>query len=197
MSRATRLTLICRGETASAKLSRFSSDEPLLEGEHDKAAAVATTLRTIGRLLTAPEQSAQETAAAIGGTPVVDPVFRDLSFDRWQGRTLADIAASTPDELGLWMTDPSAAPHGGESIAQLFDRTAHWMAENRAAGGHTAAVTHPVVIRAIVLSVLDAPLSSFWKLDVGLLSLTELTSDGRRWVVQSLGKVLHGRETVQ
>lgn len=188
MSRTTRLTLIARGRTAAAKLSAFSSDEPLLAGEAGAAARIAATLRRVDRLLSAPEQSARETAAAVGIPPVLDPVFRDLDYGRWQGRTLDEIAASEPDALGEWIKDAHAAPHGGERIADLFERVSHWMMENRSAGGHTVAVTHPVVIKAAVLLSLDAPASSLWKLDVELLTVTDLRSDGRRWVLRSLGK---------
>ena len=188
MTRATRLTLISRGRTEATKLTGFSSDQPLLEGDAHVAAGIGRTLRRVDRLLSAPEQSARETAAAIGAADAIDPAFRDLAYGRWQDKTLADIAASEPDALGLWISDPTAAPHGGEPVTQLFERVAQWMKQNLTAGGHTVVVTHPIVIKAAVLSSLDAPASALWKLDVELLSATDLRSDGRRWILRSLGK---------
>lgn len=188
LGRTTRLTLISRGRTAATKLSGFSSDEPLLEGDAGLAAGIGSTVGRVDRLLSAPEKSARETAAAIGAAPAIDAVFRDLAYGRWQDKTLADIAASEADALSLWISDPNAAPHGGETVAHLFERVSRWMMENLAVGGHTVVVTHPIVIKAAVLSALDAPFSSLWKLDVELLSVTDMRSDGRRWVVRSLGK---------
>jgi len=188
LNRATRLTLICRGRTQATKLSGFSSDEPLLDGETVGARRIASTIRRVDRLLSAPERSACETAAAIGAPWTIDATFRDLDYGRWQGRTLAVIAANEPDALGLWISDANAAPHGGEPVTQMLARVSQWMTQNLAAGGHTVIVTHPIVIKAAVLAALDAPASSVWKLDVELLSVTDLRSDGRRWVLRSLGK---------
>jgi hypothetical protein len=53
-----------------------------------------------------------------------------------------------------WLTDPGAAPHGGESSASLIDRIGRWMVE-RTDDGHTVAVTHPAVIRSAVVHSLE------------------------------------------
>ncbi|TGR74745.1 histidine phosphatase family protein, partial [Mesorhizobium sp. M1C.F.Ca.ET.193.01.1.1] len=55
--------------------------------------------------------------------------------------------------------------------------------------GHTIALTHAVPIRAVIVHVLGAPLSSVWKIDIEPLSLTEFRSDGRRWVLHASGVV--------
>jgi broad specificity phosphatase PhoE len=191
LNRATRLTLICRGRTQATKLSGFSSDEPLLDGETALVTGIANTLRRVDRLLCAPEQSARETAAALGVAVIIDAAFRDLDYGRWQDKTLADIAASEPDALAQWIGDASAAPHGGEPAKHMLERVSRWMTQNLAAGGHTVVVTHPIVIKAVVLASLDAPASALWKLDVELLSVTDLRSDGRRWVLRSLARGRH------
>lgn len=193
MSRSTRLTMICRGRTASTRAAGFSSDEPLVEGETIKAAAIASRLRRYDRLLCAPERSARETAAVIGDNATIVPALSDLDCGRWHGLTLTDVATAEPAALEAWIGDPHAAPHGGESLAELADRLTGWLRDNLNAGGHTVAVTHPLAVRSAIVSVLDAPTISVWKIDVPLLGITEFSSDGRRWVVRSMGMDKRGK----
>jgi broad specificity phosphatase PhoE len=53
--------------------------------------------------------------------------------------------------------------------------------------GACVAVTHPSVVRAAIVQVLDAPAASFWRLDIAPASLTDLRYDGRRWRVRATG----------
>lgn len=75
----------------------------------------------------------------------------------------------------------------GETIPQLMQRVAAWMAERGRDPGRTVAVTHAAVIRAAIVHVIQAQLPSFWRIDVLPLSQTELRTNGRRWVLRSLG----------
>ena len=36
-------------------------------------------------------------------------------------------AACVPAELAVWLTDPTQAPHGGESVVDLIDRVGGWL----------------------------------------------------------------------
>jgi broad specificity phosphatase PhoE len=117
----------------------------------------------------------------------VDAVFRDLDYGRWRGRGLAEIQESEPDSLMAWIGDAAAAPHGGESIAAAIIRIGDWLAGRMSAGGHTVAVTHPAIVRAAIVSILEAPHESFWKVDVRPFSIAEITGDGRRWALRSFG----------
>jgi broad specificity phosphatase PhoE len=102
---------------------------------------------------------------------------------RWAGRTLDDLAAEEPAEVAGWLTDPAAAPHGGEPLATLIERTGRWLAGLPA--GHTLAVCAPAVVRAAVVAVLGAPPSAFWRLDVAPMSWTDLRGGPGRWTVRS------------
>ena len=48
------------------------------------------------------------------------------------------------------------------------------------------AVTHAAVIRAAIVHVIEAGPKSFWRIDVLPLSLTDLRTNGRRWVFRSM-----------
>ena len=110
--------------------------------------------------------------------------LRDCNFGTWQGRELSRVQQDDPAGLLSWFTDPAAAPHGGESIEALVRRVKSWMDRQRDAG-HTIAVTHPAIIRSAILLVLDAPLQSFWRVDIAPLSLTELRYGGPTWTLRS------------
>src|SRR5205823_14173616 len=87
-------------------------------------------------------------------------------------------------------TDPSAAPHDGESLRDLLGRVAHWLDELCRTTGRIAAITHPSIIRAAVVHALNATPESFWRIDVPPLSHTRLSGGGQRWTLRETGHSL-------
>ena len=80
------------------------------------------------------------------------------------------------------MSDPKATPHGGESIGAVVERVTRWLEQlARADDDRVVAVTHPAVVRSAVLHALDAPLASFWALDVVALAMVRLHASDGRW----------------
>jgi broad specificity phosphatase PhoE len=51
--------------------------------------------------------------------------------------------------------------------------------------GRTIAVTHPAVIRAVILIALAAPSKSFWRIDIAPASCTVLHFRGTAWTLRS------------
>lgn len=188
MKKFARLTLLCRGATLSNRKGGFDSEQAILPMDETRAHRIARNLGRFDGLISAPERSARETAAAFPAEARIEPAICDLSYGRWQSRTLDDIAVTDPQALQTWLEDPAAAPHGGESLADLFGRVSAWMDASLAAGGHMLVVTHAPVIRAAVLKTLAAPLASFWRVDVEPLAVADIRSDGRRWALRSLGR---------
>lgn len=187
MERATRLTFVCRGATASGRVAGFSSHEPIAPGEADRARLAARAFGHVDAVVCAPEPGARETALAFSPSPRSCGELRDVDFGRWLGMSLADVAGAEPEGLAAWLEDPSAAPHGGESIAAAAGRIGAWMDGQVAAGGHLLAVTHATIVRLAVLNVLGAPLSSLRRVDVGFLSAARFSSNGSRWVLRPGG----------
>jgi broad specificity phosphatase PhoE len=152
-----------------------------------------TALRGSGpraqRTLSAPELRAQQTSQALGLSAEIAADLRDCDYGAWSGFDLSDIASSKPEDVAIWLRDPGAAPHGGESIVDLIHRIGLWLNEQRDAG-HTLAVTHPAVIRAAIVCALEAPPQTFWRIDVAPLSLTDLRWNERVWTLRASGCVL-------
>jgi broad specificity phosphatase PhoE len=177
----TRLTFLCHGATEANRQARFPLDEPLEERARTAAEALAARLPRADCVLTSPALRARQTANALGLTAVVAPELADCHYRRWTGQSITAIGEAEPDALVAWMSDVEAAPHGGESIAALHARLVPWMAAQSTRGGHTIAISHAPVIRAAMLIALQAPLSSFWHIDVEPLSAVHMTSNGHRW----------------
>jgi len=176
----TRLTWICHGATAASRKGQFPLDEPLESKAVEEAGSMAALPRA-DRIVTSPALRAHQTAEALRLEAGIDPALRDCDYGRWAGKAIVAIEAEEPENLVVWMTDPEAAPHGGESLFDLRARIAGWMDGQSALGGHVIAVSHVAIIRAAMTHVLQTPLSSFWLSDVEPLAIVRMTSNGRRW----------------
>jgi broad specificity phosphatase PhoE len=190
LSKLCRLSVLTHGSHAARRMPGFPADEPLPAGEAAKALAFRDAIGPVANIFSGPETRVRQTAELFGAGHTVDPALSDMDMGRWAGRTLAEIAASEPDALHAWTTDPDASPHGGESFSDLVRRVSAWMDVRLAGEGHSLVVTHPAVIRAMVMVVVDAPPAAFRSIDVAFHSLTDLRSDGRRWALRSFGQVL-------
>ncbi|WP_086560876.1 histidine phosphatase family protein [Streptomyces africanus] len=175
-----RLTLLCAAAPVESDV-RFG-DTPLDERAVRQARAAAGALPAASALYTAPSERCRQTARSLGwDAVVVEPPLRDMDMGSWQGRTLAEVAADDGASLAAWMSDPEAAPHGGESVADVCGRVAAWLDTLPADTGRAHAVVEQAVARAAVLRALDAPMSSFWRVDVPPLSAVTLTGRNGRW----------------
>lgn len=184
---STRLTLLAHAPTAFTRAAAFSADEPVDERGLVQARALADALPRPERAWTSPMRRARETAAALGLAAVAEPLLADADYGRWSGRTFDETAAAEPDSLAAWMSDPAAAPHGGESVVAVLERIRVWLDARRGERGHGLAVTHSAVIRAAVVLAIGAPPQSFWRIDVQPLSRTELRPHGNRWTLRAMG----------
>ncbi|WP_261560800.1 histidine phosphatase family protein, partial [Frankia tisae] len=106
-----------------------------------------------------------------GAESGVEAALRDLDVGDWRGRGLDEIPL---DELRRWHEDPAMAPPGGESRADLLNRIGGWLARVGGQPGGVIAVTHPAVVRAVLLLVLRCPPEVFWRIDVAPLTATLL-----------------------
>jgi broad specificity phosphatase PhoE len=175
---ATRLTLIAHAKTQARKGARFALDEPLEMPWQQAQLSQAQRFKRAPRLLCGPELRTRQTARLFGEYPQVEEALRDCDFGRWRGLGLDEVQLAEPNTLQAWLGDATAAPHGGESIAQVCERVGQWLQSLEQTPGHVLAVTHPFVIRAALLHVLQAPLAMFNRIDVEPLSATELRFNG-------------------
>ena len=175
-----RLLLVRHASTEAVRSAAFSVDEPL--DPRGRAAAARLRLPRFDELLVSPARRARETAACAGLAASGDAPA-ECAFGRWEGLSLREVAEREPDAVREWMTDPDAAPHGGESLRSLLARVAEWLEAQAALDGSAVAITHAGVVKACVVTALAAPPSAFWRIDVAPLSVTELHAHDGRWTV--------------
>lgn len=141
--------------------------------------------------------AAVETARVLAGRDVVlEPALADCDYGAWTGRTFEEVAGAEPDGVRVWLTDPDAAPHGGESVTAFVRRVGAWLdgyaasARQAADARRTAAVVHPAVVRAAVVHVMRAPVAAFTRLDVAPLAVLRLRGDRNGWRLALPGSAL-------
>ncbi|MBV8932175.1 MAG: histidine phosphatase family protein [Kutzneria sp.] len=179
MATVNRLFLISHGATIALRGARFPADEPLdAAPEHRREPALRVDMARHG-----PESRCVQTAVALGLVSAVEPALADLDCGTWRGRSLTEVERDDPSDVAEWLTDPDAAPHGGESVRQLLDRVAGWL-DGLPATGRLAAVTSPAVVRAVVVRVLSAPAEAFWRIDVPPLTVTHVFGVPGRWTLR-------------
>jgi broad specificity phosphatase PhoE len=169
--------------TDAMAAGRFPTDEPLNAlGQRQVDATV--DLGIVDAAFCGPEQRARQTADLLGVRASTEPSLADLNCGSWRGSVLGGVL---PAELAIWLTDPTQAPHGGESVVELIARVRTWLDSQRTRRGRVVAVTHPAVVRAAILVALDAPPKSFWRIDVGPASRTVMHLRGQAWTLRATG----------
>jgi broad specificity phosphatase PhoE len=181
-----RLDLLAHGASAATRAARFPDDEALEVYAVGALEQLKGQPRPYANVLTAPARAARETAQALGLNAEVEIALRDCDYGRWRGLTSKDVAEREPEAFVAWLGDPTAAPHGGESIAALIERVDAWLTQALAREGATLAVTHASVVRAAIVHALGAP-SAFARIDVAPLSLARLSGHAGRWNLVALG----------
>lgn len=180
----TRLLLVRHAATPGTSRAAFPiEDEPLDQAGLRDAAALKPALAVATTCLSSPAPRARQTAEAAGISPQPDPDLAECNFGSWAGRTLAEVSAFDPEGLRRWLEDPDAAPHGGESLAQMAKRVEEFLTRVASLGGTTAVVTHGGVVKAAVVAAIGAPLAAFWRIDVSPASVTEFHRDDGRWTL--------------
>jgi broad specificity phosphatase PhoE len=181
-----RLHLLCSASTASVSAVTFAADEPLDSRGQESLYSVSGRLPSCDIALRSPALCARQTADGLALTPTIEPLLRDCDFGRWAGRSLQDVEAQEPAAVADWLRNPRAAPHGGESFADMTKRVGGWMDQMLERAGSVLAITHALAIRAAIAHALGAPAEAFRHIDVAPLTTAKLSSGGGRWTLASL-----------
>ncbi len=183
----TRFDLICLAPTPAMRKAFFGIEDDIEEKAAAQAERQAANLSAPDRSFRSPDLAARSTARHLGDAAAL-PVdaLRDIDFGRWHGKTLAEVQALDPGGLGDWLNDPTAAPHGGESVVQLYARVKAWLVDEAQRPGRLRVVCPGNTIRAAILHCLDVPMATFRRLDIHPLSLTRLSTHGGQWRLQGM-----------
>jgi probable phosphoglycerate mutase len=133
-------------------------------------------------------------AAACGTTSTALEGLMDLDYGAWQMRVQDEIKAEAPELYRLWHEAPYLMRFpGGESLQELVARTAEALrlVLQRHAGQTVVLVGHDSVNRALLLQLIDQPLSAYWKLAQDPCTLNEIDIAGSKVQVQRINDTSH------
>lgn len=178
---AARLVVVAHGPTARASALVLADDGPML------GPAVAAPTGLVTAWFRSPERACAETVAAWGSRTVTTvPALAGPDLGTWSGRPLADVAGEDAAGLQAWLTNATARPHGGETLAELVTRVGGWLGSRSWPGGPSVLVVTPLVARALTVAALEAPAQVLPGLDVGFGGRVLLSRSGFRWRLQEL-----------
>jgi len=178
------LRLIAHASTRAMRTGAFPDDDPL--DAHGLAEAAALRDRWTGvagsLVLCSPARGAVQTAEALGLRADIDDALRDIDYRNWRGKRLHDLARDLPDELGAWIGDPSASPHGGESFDAAMRRIGTWLNALQH-DRDIVAITHAPIVRAAVAHALRMDPVAATRIDVAPLSCTSFAASPHGWML--------------
>ena len=138
--------------------------------------------------------TAGKIAVASGTAASVLDGLMDLDYGDWQGRVQDEVRQEAPDLFAAWHTTPQLMrfPHG-ESLQELVARVAEALrlVLGRHPGQTVVMVGHDSVNRALLLQLIDQPLSAYWKLAQDPCCLNEIDIEGKRVEVRGVNDTSH------
>ena len=148
-------------------------DPPLDDLGQQQAAAAATWLGSVDRVIASPLQRAQETAAAFGVDVETDERFIELDYGDWEGRPVRDVPAET---WQAWRSDLDFRPPSGETLNELGTRVRTALDElvAQAERSTIVVVSHVSPIKASIAWALDVSDHATWRTRLGQASICQI-----------------------
>jgi phosphoserine phosphatase len=106
-------------------------------------------------------------AAACGLDSIVSEGLQDLDYGDWQWKTYEEVRTDWPGLYERWRTDPHLVRFpSGESLQDIVLRSADLFRAmiEEFPDDTVVLVGHDSVNRALLLQLLDQPLSAYWKI---------------------------------
>lgn len=140
-------------------------------------------------------RTAEEVARACGDlSVVVTEDLHDLDYGAWQWRTHDEVQKSDPESFGLWRASPHLVRFPqGEALQDLVARTADALrlVLEQHPGKTIVFVGHDSVNRALLLQLLDQPLSAYWRLAQDPCDISEVDIDGGGVKARRINEIGH------
>jgi phosphoserine phosphatase len=171
----TKILLTRHGHVEGIEPKRFRgrADLTLTKRGRAEAEAVAQRIATSWRpsmVYTSPLRRCVATGAAISKACDVDAraldALNDIDYGAWQSRSYEEMRKANPEAFAAWFATPLLVRFpNGESLQDLVTRTADALrfVLARHANDTVVLVGHDSVNRALLLQLLDQPLSSYWR----------------------------------
>jgi len=198
-----KILLTRHGHVEGIKPERFRGRQPLeltAQGRAD-AAAVAQRIADAWQpsaIYTSPMGRSVATAAAIAkacgvGAKTCEDL-NDIDYGAWTFKTFEDARKQNPDLFAAWFATPQLVRFpNGESLQDLVARAANAlrMVLTRHADETVVLVGHDSVNRALLLGLLDQPLSAYWRLAQDPCCLNEIDINAGKIFVRRVNETRH------
>lgn len=199
----TKIVLTRHGHVEGISPERFRGrmELALTDTGHAEAAALATSIARRFNpvaIYTSPLERCVQTGAQIAaacGAPAMElDELNDLDYGEWQWRTHDEVRAQWPELYRAWLDTPQRVRFPqGDSLQDLISRTAdalRFVLDGPA--DHTVVlVGHDSVNRALLMQLLDQPLSAYWTLAQAPCCINEIDVTGSRVQVQCINDTAH------
>ncbi|AIT61529.1 bifunctional RNase H/acid phosphatase [Corynebacterium doosanense] len=193
-STPTRVVLVRHGQTDMSAAQQYAGlrDAELTDlgrRQVEAAAAAVSRREQIDLILTSPLRrcvaTAEALAAAAGATVEVENGLIECDFGEYEGMTFAEAQERDPEGHRAWLGDPTLAPPGGESLADVYARVERTVGEivDKHHGKTVALVSHVNPIKAILASALGAGEGMFPRLFLDLASVSVVDYLGEEAIV--------------
>jgi broad specificity phosphatase PhoE len=185
------IILVRHGETDwnASQIFRGRTDISLNKTGRKQAEMLGEYLskKKIDIVYSSPLKRAVETAVAIARrqTIEVDTAVNltDFHFGEWQGLSRREVAEKYPELHRDWLDTPEQVRiPGGESLEDVRSRALPFIedAVMRCGEGRIVFVSHRVVSKVLICSLLGLELSHFWNIKIDTCGLTRFDcGDGR------------------
>ena len=199
----TRIVLTRHGEVPGIAPATFRGRADLRLTERGRAQAAATARRIAecwrpANIYTSPLRRCVDTARVIGAACGVSvsvlEALNDIDYGAWQGLSCDEVREREPEAYRRWLSSPQTVRFPqGESLQDLATRAAD--ALRYLIGHHSddtvVLVGHDSSNRALLLHVLDLPLSGYWRIAQDPCAISQVRVDGERGVVASMNETNH------
>lgn len=191
----TMIYFVRHGETILTPTRKFSGtgalDPELTADGLAQAERVATEVAKLAPdfLISSPLQRARQTADAIARTTglnvIEDKDWYELSFGDWDGKSIEEVKAESPDDYQAWLNSSSYRPGGGESYDQARARIEAALEKVVAEypGKKVVVVSHNGVIKSAANIAVGGPNDGVFHMDATPCSISSISiwpSDGLR-----------------
>ncbi len=199
----TKILLIRHGYVAGIKPERFRGREPLALTERGCAEAQAVARRIAGtwrpsKIYTSPMGRCVATGAAIakacGIAAEVCDDLNDIDYGAWQFKTYEQAKSENPLLFAAWFATPHLIRFpNGEALQDLVARAANVLrlVLARHPDETIVLVGHDSVNRALLLELLDQPLSAYWRVAQEPCCLNEIDIVAGKICVRRINETRH------
>jgi phosphoserine phosphatase len=204
VSRLTKILLTRHGHVEGITPERFRGRQELALTALGRAQAQALARRIADTwkpsyIYTSPLQRCVDTGATIARACRLEASearadLNDIDYGRWQFKTYEDAKADDPALFAAWFATPQLVRFpSGESPQDLAARVADALrfVLARHADDTIVIVSHDSVNRALLLQLLDLPLSAYWRFEQSPCCLNEIAVEGGKVYVRRINETRH------